>query len=83
MLSDLDKDILNILQTGLSLEQRLFCRIAQKLGITEEKLFERLRQLKAEEYIRKIGVLKNSEKLAYISTLVALQVEPGCCGSIK
>lgn len=75
-LTDLDKKLLNLLQGKLQIVQRPFRLIGEELGLTEEQVLARLRLLKEEGYIRKIGAFFNSDELGYQGTLVALKVQP-------
>lgn len=75
MLTAFDKSLLNIIQTDLSLEKRPFALLAEKLEITEAIVIERLKFLKEQGFIRRIGPFFDSEKLGYIGTLVALEVK--------
>lgn len=74
-LSDTDRQVLNMLQTGLPLAPRPFQVMAAQLGMGEEELLARLRRLRAEGYIRRLGPFFDSSRLGYVSTLIAVQVE--------
>jgi len=76
MLTAFDKRLLNIIQTYLPFESRPFAAIAARLGAEESFVIERLRFLKEQGFIRRIGPFFDSSKLGYIGTLVALEVEP-------
>ena len=78
MLTAFDKALLNIIQTDLPLASHPFGIIAERLGVDESMVIERLRQLKAEGLIRRIGPFFNSNRLGYVSTLVAVQVQKDC-----
>ncbi len=75
MLTAFDKRLLNILQTDLSFDSRPFAVIAQRLETEETIVIERLKLLKKQGFIRRIGPFFDSSKLGYIGTLVALEVE--------
>lgn len=70
----IDKKILNRLQKGLSIEASPFKKIAAELDIEAEELLERIKKLKKEGYIRRLGGVFRSSRLGYKSTLVALEL---------
>ncbi len=82
MLTNFDKALLNILQTDLPLSTRPFAIIAGRLGVSEETVIERLRHLRDEGLIRRIGPFFDSTKLGYTSALVAVHVRPECVASV-
>lgn len=75
MLTTFDKSLLNIIQRNLPIAKRPFLELANILGTTEEHVIERLRYLKENGYIRRIGPFFDSGKLEYKGTLVALKVK--------
>ena len=76
-LSAFDKALLNVLQGNLPLCSHPFAALAERLGTDEATVLDRLRRLKQEGYLRRIGTFFDSNRLGYRGTLVALQVEPG------
>lgn len=74
-LSELDKQVLNLLQTGLPLEARPFHVMAKRLGLSEDALLAQLRRLQESGYIRRLGPFFDSSRLGYVSTLIAVQVD--------
>lgn len=76
MLTTFDKALLNIMQTDLPIARRPFAILGEKLGADETIVLERLRYLKDNGYIRRIGPFFDSNKLGYEGTLVAVKVEP-------
>ena len=70
-LDDTDRLILNAIQSDFPLSSRPYEVIAQRLGLTEEGVLERVRRLKEEGFIRRIGGNFVPEKLGYVSTLCA------------
>lgn len=76
MLTSFDKALLNIVQTDLPLTKRPFADLAARLGAEEATVLERLRYLKDNGYIRRMGPFFDSNKLGYIGTLVAVKVAP-------
>lgn len=77
MLSSSDKKLLNAVQTNLPLTSRPFASLGQLVGMTEHEVLERLRALRDQGYIRRIGPFFDSAKLGYVGTLVALKVKNG------
>jgi len=71
----IDQTILDKLQKGLKLEASPFQKIAAELGIEAEELLQRVKKLKEEGYIRRLGGVFRSSRLGYKSTLVALELE--------
>lgn len=75
MLTAFDKALLNIIQTDLPIASRPFAIVAERLQVEEECVIERLQYLKANGYIRRIGPFFDSDRLGYVSTLVAVRVQ--------
>lgn len=76
MLTAFDKRLLNIIQTDLPLDSHPFAILAARLETEESIVIERLKFLKEQGFIRRIGPFFDSNKLGYIGTLVALKVVP-------
>ena len=74
MLTESDKALLNALQTGLPICEEPFAVLGEELHLTGEEVIQRLQELKAAGYIRRIGPFFDSEKLGYKGALVAVQV---------
>lgn len=75
-LTTLDKKILNAVQHDLPLKPRPYQAVAAEVGLSEEEVILRLKNLKERGYIRRLGGVFDSRKLGFVSTLVALQVSP-------
>lgn len=69
-----DKNILNILQEGIPLHQRPYRAIGEKVGLCEEEVLSRIKNMKKGKIIRHMGFLFNYKKLLFTSTLVAMKV---------
>lgn len=82
MLSDYDKQLLNLIQGNIPFAKRPFAAIAERLNSDEDTVIERLRNLKDQGYIRRIGPFFDSARLGYVSTLVALRVQPGAVQAV-
>lgn len=73
-LDDTDKSILNRIQSNFPIEPRPFMVIGQDLGLEEDEVIERIRRLKQEGIIRRIGGNFVPDKLGYVSTLCTAKV---------
>ncbi len=69
-----DKKLLDLAQQGLPVTQHPFRHIGSQLGITASEVIERLKALKENGYIRRIGGVFDSKKMGYESTVVAVKV---------
>ncbi len=78
LLTSFDKELLNLLQTNLPLSSHPFADLAEILGTEEVTVLNRLRELQAEGYVRRIGPFFDSAKLGYKGTLVAVKVMEDC-----
>lgn len=75
MLDKERKEMLNLLQTEFPLNTtKPFLEIAYKLKLNEQEVIDRIDNLKAEGYIRRIGGIFDSKKLGYYSLLCAIKV---------
>lgn len=81
-LTAFDKALLNLLQGSLPIGKRPFAKMAEELGTDEERIISRLRLLKDEGYLRRIGTFFDSSRLGYGGTLVALRVAEGKVASV-
>ena len=72
----LDKKLLNQIQDSFPLCPRPFAELGKSLGISEEEALQRVRRLKNEGYIRRLGGVFDSPSLGFYSTLVAAKVRP-------
>ena len=69
-----DRRILGIIQSGFPLESRPYAAIGREVGLPEEEVFARVRDLKARKIIRRLGANFQSAKLGFRSTLCAAKV---------
>ena len=81
-LTAFDKALLNLLQGSLPIGKRPFAKMAEELGTDEERVISRLRLLKDEGFLRRIGTFFDSSRLGYGGTLVALRVAEGKVASV-
>jgi len=70
----LDKKILNMIQMEFPLDEEPFKVIAEKLGSSEEEIIARIRKLKDDGIIRRIGAVFEPRRLGLVSTLCAARV---------
>jgi DNA-binding Lrp family transcriptional regulator len=71
---EMDKKILNRIQSDFPLTPRPFGEIAENLGLTEEMVIERVTRLKDSGIIRRIGGNIVPGKIGFVSTLCAAKV---------
>jgi DNA-binding Lrp family transcriptional regulator len=76
MLDEVDRSILNEIQSHFPIDSRPYQVLATRLGCSETEVIRRVRRLKEHEVIRRIGANFNSRKLGYTSTLCAAKVSP-------
>jgi DNA-binding Lrp family transcriptional regulator len=74
LLDDIDKAILNRIQSDFPITSQPYLAVATELGITETDVLERISRLKKEGIIRRIGGNFVPDKLGYVSTLCAARV---------
>ena len=73
-MDNIDKKLLDIIQTGFPIVPRPYAEIGEKLGITEAEALSRVRALKGKKIIRRLGANCQSSKLGFRSTLCAAKV---------
>ena len=73
-MDSLDRQLLDIIQTGFPLCPRPYAELGQRLGIEEQEALDRVRNLKARKIIRRLGANFQSAKLGFVSTLCAAKV---------
>lgn len=76
-MDNIDKRLLSITQKDFPIVSRPFQEIGAKLGITEEETLNRLKKLKEQGIIRRLGAIMDSRRLGYKSTLCAMEVPEG------
>jgi siroheme decarboxylase len=74
-MDELDKNILNALQEEFPIAPRPFAEIGKLMGIEEKEVIDRVRRLKNEGYIRRIGPILERKKLNYVSALCGVHVD--------
>jgi DNA-binding Lrp family transcriptional regulator len=76
-MDETDKKILNIIQTDFPVVAEPFKVIASMTGISEEESLARIKKLKDDGIIRRIGAVFDARKLGFVSTLCAAKVPVG------
>jgi DNA-binding Lrp family transcriptional regulator len=73
-MDSIDRKILNIIQKDFPVVAEPFKSVAEKLGLDEDEALKRIKDLKDEGIIRRIGAVFDSKKMGYASTLCAARV---------
>ena len=73
-MDDVDRKILNRIQSRFPITSRPFLTIADELGLTEKEVIDRTVRLKKSGIIRRIGANFVPGKLGFVSTLCAAKV---------
>ncbi len=68
-----DKLILNKIQTAFPITEKPFLALGEELGLEEQEVLERIKKIKEEGIIRRIGASFDSKKLGFKSTLCAIK----------
>lgn len=76
MLDDVDKRLLNIVQTRFPVVPEPYRELAGQLGLSEDEVIARLKRLVEAKVIRRLGAVFDSRKVGYQGTLCALKVPP-------
>jgi DNA-binding Lrp family transcriptional regulator len=75
-MDDLDRRLLNRIQSDFPLVARPYAELGQPLGLSEDEVVERMRALKAGRIVRQISAIFDTKSLGYKSSLVAMRVDP-------
>ncbi|CAB1059535.1 Siroheme decarboxylase AhbA, alternate heme biosynthesis pathway [Olavius sp. associated proteobacterium Delta 1] len=73
-LDDIDKAIVNRIQSEFPISSRPYLEVANELGLTEKEVLDRVARLKKTGIIRRIGGNFVPGKLGFVSTLCAARV---------
>ncbi len=73
-LTEVDKKILDIIQTKFPIKPKPYQCLAEQVGISEQEAFECVQNLKKNGIIRRLGANFQSHKLGFHSTLCAAKV---------
>lgn len=69
-----DKEILDIIQSNFPLDPRPYAVVGEAVGLTEAEVLARVRRLKGEGVIRRMGANFGSRQLGWKSTLCGAEV---------
>lgn len=75
-LDNIDKKLLDIIQTDFPITPRPYATLGEQLDITEAEALARVRAMKERKIIRRLGANFQSAKLGFRSTLCAAKVPP-------
>ncbi|MGD8654219.1 MAG: AsnC family transcriptional regulator [Desulfobacterales bacterium] len=76
VIDDIDRAVLNRIQSDFPLTPRPYHTIGQELEISEDDVLKRVRRLKDAGIIRRIGGNFTPHALGFVSTLCAAKVPP-------
>ncbi len=76
VLSDFDRDLLNALQWDFPIVPRPFAAIAERLGVEESVVLERVGAVKEIGVLRQMSAIFDTRALGYQSALIAARVAP-------
>lgn len=69
-----DKEILDIIQSNFPVDPRPYAVVGEAVGLTEAEVLARVRRLKGEGVIRRMGANFGSRQLGWKSTLCGAEV---------
>ncbi len=75
-MDDINRQIINTLQGNFPISDRPYLEVAQKLGITEDNLLQRLECLLKNKILTRFGPMYDIQKLGGSFSLCAIQVPP-------
>lgn len=75
-LDDLDRAILNEIQSHFPIDSRPYAEVGRRVGASEAEVLARVAAMAEAGIIRRLGANFTSRKLGYTSTLVAARVKP-------
>jgi len=73
-MDNLDRELLNEIQTGFPITRKPFQDLGVRLNCSEEEILARVRRLKRKGIIRRIGGNFDSKRLGFATTLCAAKV---------
>src|SRR4051812_49958515 len=75
-LDDFDRRLLNEVQGAFPIEPRPYAAVGRALGVPEERVLARVRELIDDRIIRQVTPIYDTRALGYGSMLVAARVDP-------
>jgi DNA-binding Lrp family transcriptional regulator len=73
-MNELDKELLNEIQSDFPVDRHPYKIIGRRLGIEESEVLKRIARLKKDGIIRRLGASINSRRIGFVSTLLAARV---------
>lgn len=73
----LDRNLVNLLQDGIEVTEHPYRAVADQLGVSEECIVQRIRNLLEDGYLSRFGPMFDAEKMGGAVSLCAMQVPPG------
>ena len=73
-MDELDRKIINVLQSGFPLSNEPYADVATQMGISEAELISRLQALLDNKILSRFGPMYDAQKMGGSFSLVALQV---------
>ncbi len=74
-ITEADAQLLNAVQWSFPLDAAPYAVLAERLGITESEVIDRLRAVKAEGVLRQLSAIFDTRALGYTSALIAAKVD--------
>ncbi len=81
-LDEIDKKLLNDIQWVFPLVDKPYLEIAEKYGISEQEIMQRINALRKAGLVRQINAIFDTRRLGYKSALVAFAVKPDKLDSV-
>ena len=75
-MNEIEKRLLNIIQSDFPVTSKPYENLAKQLGLSEADVTKIIEDLKKRQIIRRIGAVFDLQKLGYKSTLCAMKVSP-------
>ncbi|WP_126452200.1 Lrp/AsnC family transcriptional regulator [Sulfuriflexus mobilis] len=76
-MDEIDRKIINTLQTGFPLSEEPYAEVADQLGVSEKDLLNRLSGLLENKVLTRFGPMYDAQKLGGAFSLVAVRVPEG------
>ena len=74
-ITEADAQLLNAVQWSFPLDAAPYAVLAERLGLTEDEVIDRLRAVKAEGVLRQLSAIFDTRALGYTSALIAAKVD--------
>jgi DNA-binding Lrp family transcriptional regulator len=73
-MDDIDRKILNEIQSAFPIASRPYLELGKRLDLSEEEVLERVKRMRSEGIIRRLGANFGSGRLGFTSSLCAAKV---------